>query len=52
MHREATSNGGFFTVFATQFVHLSIGLRNAWSANYTKVGFLLHYADKYPKIDP
>jgi hypothetical protein len=52
MHKEAASNGGFFKVFATQFVHLSSGLRNARSANYTKVGFLLHYAAKYPKIDP
>ena len=52
MKREATSNGGFFKVFATQFEHLSIGLRNARASNYTKVGFLLHYPDKYPKIDP
>ncbi|KAF5057466.1 hypothetical protein DSECCO2_356600 [anaerobic digester metagenome] len=51
MYQKATSNGGFFKVLATQFVHLSKGLRNAESAGYTKIGFLLHYADKYPKID-
>ena len=33
-------------------MHLSIVWEDALLLNSTNVGFLLHYADKYPKIDP
>jgi|JTFN01.1.fsa_nt_gb hypothetical protein len=48
----STQERGFFVSFGFLFTHLLVMWVNARIPNYTKVGFLLHYADKYPKIDP
>jgi hypothetical protein len=42
----------FFKVLGPSAVHLSIMWEDASLPDSTKIGFLLHYADKYPKIDP